>query len=654
MTKTKIIFILTFVFPVVSFSQEIISGLFSNPAIKANISLLKENHSKNIEFDTLPFFDDFSWSDIFPDDSLWDDKNVFINSSYPSMPPSVGVATFDALNSSGDLYNGAGSSTFAADTLTSKPLRLDTTGRKNPQALKVSDSLYFSFFYQPAGIGNAPEPDDSLVLEFYSPSDTAWNHVWSSAGTTLPQFTVNFNPCSNIRFKQVLIPITDSIKYFHRGFRFRFYNYASLANNNYPTWAGNVDQWHIDYVFLNKGRTMADTVYKDVAFACSGQSALKRYYSMPWKQYMADAAGEMRDSFRLSMTNLDTVKYIISARNYEIFNQAGDSVGGFDGYTCQIFPDTDYCLNINQGSCWRNQISPPLGNFVFPATGNDSASFSIVQRLRAGYSDVIPGNNDTITFEQSFCNYYAYDDGIPEAGYGLSPANAMLAYKFNLNLPDTLRAVKMFFNKTLNDASQQYFHLTIWDDANGFPGDTVYQEKNLKPEYNYSLNEFHTYLLKNQSIVLNGTFYVGWKQLTDANLNVGFDMNSDQHSNIFYKTGSAWTNSNFKGALMIRPVFGEALTFDVGINETRYSDGQLKVYPNPSNGETVSVEITGNELPDNSELIISVYDIIGNNIYSGQFTKTLNVSEFPNGIYLLSVSAEDNSVRYYTKLSVVK
>ncbi len=56
----------------------------------------------------------------------------------------------------------------------------------------------------------------------------------------------------------------------------------------------------------------------------------------------------------------------------------------------------------------------------------------------------------------NFRNYYAYDDGTPEYGFGISgesTAGAVLACRFRVYQPDTLRALQMLFNKTRNHAN---------------------------------------------------------------------------------------------------------------------------------------------------------------------------------------------------------
>ena len=171
---------------------------------------------------------------------------MYINSTLAIDQPSIGVATFDALNSSGLLYEHGSSIRFEADHLTSNPINLEGD---------ASDNFYLSFLYQPQGIMDPPEQGDSLTLEFYSAADEEWYSVWRAEGTEVHPF------------KTVIINIDDP-KFTSKGFRFRFTNYATLSSTiNDPGMIGNADHWHIDYVFLDRNRNPADTVLRDVAFS---------------------------------------------------------------------------------------------------------------------------------------------------------------------------------------------------------------------------------------------------------------------------------------------------------------------------------------------------------------------------------------------------
>jgi hypothetical protein len=122
--------------------QEVLRGLQSNP-------ILKNNNSKSIYYkggstDTLdlPVFDDFSRNSVVPDENKWSDNYAFINDTYSGNQITTGVATLDALDNAGRLYETASSITFEADRLTSLPIHLDYLS---------TDSIWLSFYYEPGG-----------------------------------------------------------------------------------------------------------------------------------------------------------------------------------------------------------------------------------------------------------------------------------------------------------------------------------------------------------------------------------------------------------------------------------------------------------------------------------------------------------------------
>ena len=246
--------------------------------------------AKSITYNQLPFIDDFSNYQGIPLQDKWQSSGAIVNHNYQYNPPTVGVVTLDATDIYGKLYLNASNSGFDADTLTSQPIRLDSVNSPYAMKLLSSDSVYFSFYYQPAGsgenpwetIGSRPSSSDSLILEFYSPED-GWNWIWSVGGLSSDSLYSNYGTY----YGYVLIPITDE-KYFTKEFRFRFRNMASLNNNPQITYVGNCDQWNIDYVYLDKNRTFEDTTQRDLAFVDPSPSLLKRYQAMPSRQFVAE------------------------------------------------------------------------------------------------------------------------------------------------------------------------------------------------------------------------------------------------------------------------------------------------------------------------------------------------------------------------------
>ena len=102
---------------------------------------------------SLPFMDDFSYDGPFPDKENWLDRNVFVNNDMALNPVSVGIATFDGLNSGGAPRGGGFGE---SDVLTSAYLDLST-----------GSDIFLSFYIQPQGLGDSPT---TSCLLYTSPS----------------------------------------------------------------------------------------------------------------------------------------------------------------------------------------------------------------------------------------------------------------------------------------------------------------------------------------------------------------------------------------------------------------------------------------------------------------------------------------------------
>lgn len=621
-------------------AQEIISPSAFHPQLNA----LAEKHRmfKMITADTvfvqLPFFDDFRKRSIIPDQNLWADMNVLVNDGYSINPPNHGGVTFDALDSAGHIYKHATYTAFEADKLTSNPIRLDSAFSPVKKIIKKSDSLYLSFFYQPQGNGNEPQTGDSLVLQFYNKALSQWIPVWSAEGMSIDTFYAR----NKTWFKQVLVKIDDSAAYYYKGFQFRFVNYASLANNILPSWQSSMDQWNLDFVYLNIGRSIGDTSYRQIAFVSGTPSMLKRYASMPYRQYSNDPTNEIRDTLYNKIVNLDNVNY--AARyEYWVLNSTGQQLDYHYGGNYSISPfATNGYLDYQPFTAPRIKSILPID----PFETRDTATF-FVRHVLQGDSDGASNLNDTLLYRQYFGNYYAYDDGIPEAGYGLSPSGAQLAYRFSLNTRDTLRGVKMFFNNTKNASNEQYFNLVVWDDDNGRPGKIISPDLLVKPvtKDQFGFNEYYF----EKGIPVVNAFYVGWIQTTSDNLNVGFDRSTDNSHNTFFNTDGVWQSSLQKGSLMIRPVVGKSV---LPIIPPTTKKGELSVYPNPLSEKQLNVKLPDNVSTDGLEL--QIFDLSGRMMYSGSFASTVLLPDIMPGLYLIRVAAPGSSNVYTTRLSVIR
>ncbi|MBR4146883.1 MAG: T9SS type A sorting domain-containing protein [Bacteroidales bacterium] len=567
---------------------------------------------------TLPFYDDFSNSCVYPDSTKWTDRDVFVNQGFPLNPVTRNAATLDVLDASGCVYPYAISNPFIAEHLTSAPIRLDSVFNPEPRALSPIDSLYFSFFYQPQGNGNPPESQDSLVLEFGVPSeiDTSWYHVWSTPGQTLAQFLQEND--SNY-FKQVMIPITDS-RFFIPNFLFRFYNYASIANQSQPTNRGNEDNWNIDVVYLNQGRSYNDGSYPKISFTGPIPSFLKRYQSMPYKHYRANPNASITEEYELQLSNLDNQTHTIRHR-YTV-----DQVNGNQSYSYpSTFPSTLEPQTYNQT---KNAFVSQLFSMDY-----DRDSTSYIIRHYISDSTCNPPMVDSMVYRQGFYNYFAYDDGIPEMGYGVEPSSGAFAVQFELAEMDTLRGVQILFNHTLKDANNKYFDIVVWKDNNGKPGDEVYRLSGRKPKWDEQLYKFAYYQF-DQRIRLNGVFYVGIVQQNSGLINVGFDTSNDNSQYNYFNVTGSWQNSTKPGSIMIRPVVGAG--YYIGVSEDQV-DNQISIYPNPA---TSTIHIEG--IVHGSS--ITMYDLTGRVVVQRPYSNEISIEHLHNGLYFLNVTTADGVV----------
>jgi hypothetical protein len=566
--------------------------------------------------DTLevPFIEDFAKFDIYPDSRLWLDSEVYINNNFVDTPIFRGVATFDCLNKDGIMHENTSVYTFVSDTLTSKPINLQ---------YNKTDSVYFSFFYQPQGTAyDPPEYKDSLVLEFKSPLTTQWVSVWHKNGDF------------KYPLKQKLISITDSV-FLVKGFQFRFKNYASVSSDNRSS---NGDYWNIDMIRLDTGRTAQDTLVADVGFATTPVSFLKDYYSMPWKH------------FNISM---DAKSNSATYRNYgptPIGIAAIDLYVEPIGWTQYLHKDlgsydiSAYSLDFLNVTYNSTVFDPVYFNQSF----NDSAEYILKTVLHI--NQVVGEDftwNDTTYFSQKFYNYYAYDDGIPEAGIGIDGENSAgseISIQFHSLIPDTLQAVRFWFNRTNENINKDLaFDLIIRKYEDGLPGDTLYTETDLFSNYNFGLDNYATYVLKNP-IIVEDTFCVGFLQNHEEYMNLGFDKNTDASENTFYKIGGFWSQNYNQGSIMIRPVLGKKLP--ISVKEINTISNMISVFPNPSNNY-IQIELNSSEnIKINNIQIIDISGRVLNQFNNNKIGDNyrINTSLYPNGLYFIKISTNKGLV----------
>ena len=169
--KNIFLFFFSLFFFLTLHAQEVITGMSENSVIKQYLTqnpsqVVKSQRSTAVK---MPFIDDFSRNFVYPNSQLWEDFFVYVNDGCGIGAPTIGCATFDAYDQFGHIYENASTFPFIADYLTSQPLRLDSVFTGAPHKATPADSVYLSFFFQPQGLGDKPETEDSLLLQFYNP-----------------------------------------------------------------------------------------------------------------------------------------------------------------------------------------------------------------------------------------------------------------------------------------------------------------------------------------------------------------------------------------------------------------------------------------------------------------------------------------------------
>ncbi|WP_234734967.1 T9SS type A sorting domain-containing protein [Tellurirhabdus bombi] len=550
----------------------------------------------------LPFFDDFSTATNRPDPALWQSGGgVYINNTLPLNHPSVNVATFDGLNGNGVPYGlGTPLGNQATDTLTSLPINL--AGRA------ARDSIYISFYWQRRGLGELPDEEDSLRLQFLNDRNQ-WVTVWKGPDST-----------STTTFTQTFIPVRDPA-FFHAGFQFRFEAFGRAS--------GPFDMWHLDYIYLNQGRSMRDIYIKDIAVRQAVTPYLKRYSAMPLKQYLVNPAAETTDTIRTDIVNLFnnfnfttlrfSVRDEVSGQVIQNFQEpASQSIGSLSSQPKMVVKPTPLPATFS------GERAVLRSKFDILTTDDQNPSIPTINLRR----------NDTISGVTVLDNYYAYDDGTAEYAIQSGRQYTRFMMRFVLNKPDVVSAIRMYLVPYLTDAANQPFAIAVMSNNQGQPG-TVLTQQSVLLQYPAGRNQFVEFPL-NARVAVSDTFFVGWTQIQVGNegFAVGFDKNSSFSNQFLFNEGSGWYGTDrqgIRGVPMIRPVMGGTATEIItGVEDAA---SQLEVYPNPSTG----LVSWNNQFLNQLEVLdLSGRRMLDIRPHAGQ--QQADLSQLADGFYLLRLS----------------
>ncbi len=597
---------------------------------------------------SLPFMDDFSYAGPKTNNRLWLDSDVFVNQTLGDQPPSIGVATFDGTNTRGRPYGG---DPGEADRLTSSYINLNGTG----------GNVTLTYWLQRRGLGDRPEIQDSVVLEFRA-QNGLWIPIRNFSGAPASQP----NTAEEL-FQFYSIPVTFDFR--HKAFQFRFKNYADRQ--------GVLDNWNIDYIRLDN--VQIDTFINDVAFTELPEPILSRYTSMPWRHFQGHEAEMLSNSLAVGVYNHAnqalnaSPSSVVLTEDFTGIQPFGSPITLFNGLDANI-PNGQ---NINRSyalsgdaSGFPNIISGYLIAMQNNAFGlQDRLEFNLEYSLtntsqinQAGFGAVQV--NDRVVGTTVFDEYFAYDDGSAEAGL-VTAEGGQIAVRFTASVADTLRAVRIHFPHTSANVTDQTFRLRVWvGELDGSPEYQALLQPAYADTYFDTLQGFTTYPLMDVNGELSpialpvGDFFVGWQQITPCTFTncvaIGYDKNRPQAKPyISRNSGTGWIElpaSTPGGALMIRPVVGSETPAATGTDDIPGQTGiSVKVFPNPAK-DILNIQLSGGAYHDHA---IALYNSVGQLIQSGPLTPMLRTDSLAPGLYFLHVlSREGGSIVH--KVMVVR
>lgn len=581
----------------------------------------------------LPFFDDFSNApSIYPRCSHWLDNQVYINADMAYRPPSVGVATFEGLDWDGSPYNEGASTSIGspADTLTSQPIRL---GGKT-----AADAIYLSYYYQPQGLSDRPEEQDSLFLDFKDTSGT-WQVVWRKGG-----LSSGVSIFALVEFEQIYIALNDA-RYLYDGFQFRFRNYAAITGNN--------DHWHLDYIFMDENRTNnADINHPtygssaDVTFTQAPTTPLRdSLTAMPWRHFRA-LANPWASTFVL-----------------ENFNHNHSQVATLDRTITieEIAPNSNTLLTENIPAVGAYGPSPNLNDSLFHSLLNTPTTFQPTEKttLETTYQIINPSGfqsnpiyegNDTVRRQTILHNYLAYDDGTAETRVIAQGIGTKIAVEYTSYIQDTLQGI--YFHLPYFRAQPQrgdFVNVKVWLDSLS-DATEVFSRDLHRLQFVWGHNGFCFVDLVDFSnnkilVFLNPgqKFYVGWQQSFGPEVPVGFDRSIDNSHRTFVGVGSQWTPSDLAGTVMIRPLLSpNAVPHLIAVKPLpTVATPHLVVYPNPAQ-DWLNLDLQ--QISPNAVYTVSIYDKVGRVCYQHPWESQLSIVDWQPGWYVVVVRDEEGQI----------
>ena len=586
----------------------------------------------------LPFLDDFSAPGFRPLADLWQDEDVLINRTLAQLPVSVGVATFDAVDSDGGPYPavGGGRRTAVRDYLTSTPLEL---AGQNGAAL--------SFYVQPRGLGNRPEVQDSFLVEFLAPGGQ-WRLMLAVPGQPTTEGFDTLYP-----FTPYNIPLADEFLY--DGFSFRFSNKSGES--------GAVDMWHLDYVKLDRTSNTATT--NDVAIIGEPGPILGPFTSIPLRHFQAGPDDLAQPSVSFGIFNLGDEASPLSSDKpstiavfgkdrISIANESVTKESTF-GLVGNVLPQVHEVGELSLGWDGLARVTGYLKDL--PDDGEPVELTTVYEILtdREDFqlSPVIDDNNE-VSSTTVLDEYMALDDGSAE-GFIEVPEETSLLQRYTAYVEDELKGIQLRIPRSLGSYDDQPIQLVVYA-GDTLPTDLLYEASFpvVLPEdvADDSLGGFTTYIFDEPVPLAVGSFFVGFRQTrAPRNIGIGFDRNINSEDRQLFGAPGNWQILRFgrvTGTLMFRPLlegYDGFTTSTDDASEAAAAGKLVEVYPNPTSGP-LNLRLRAGVSQERLEL--RLYGSTGALLRYGRAQDRMDLTGLPAGFYTLEAS--DGRRRSYHKV----
>ena len=556
----------------------------------------------------LPFWEDFSGPQGQPNAQLWfQSPNVTVNRNMGINPPSMGVASFDGLTANGLPYSRTPDEDGIGDSLVSMAINLGNL------PIAQEGTVFLSFYWQLKGNGETPDPEDFIRLQFLDLTGQ-YQTVWEQRGQEgIDTETFNYQSIN-------IAPL-----YRHGGFRFRFVSSNRLS--------GNFDNFHIDYIYLDLGRSANEEIFDDFALTQTPTAGISPYRALPFGHFTngsLDFAAGQFFGFNLE----DSLKSVSFRANLNVLNgpQAGSTLQELFNTSVVVAPTAP-----------TTQALAAIDPSTITALDQDSVTLELEVFLQDAADPIVTAadgrilnfrQNDTLRTQFTLSDYYAYDDGTAEFAAGINRAGGRIAVQYIVQQADTLSHIDIYSPALGNDQSSEPVTLKVWtrlDNENRPDFELVSQPIILRKAD--SLNRFSRYAL-DRPVIVQDTIYIGWEQNTNTILSLGLDRSNNVASRLFFNTSGQWAGNNtLEGSLMIRPRFARGSIF-TGTPESVPALPTNTLFPNPARG---LVTVQGNVT------LLGAYNQMGqqmplrtlNSRLAGSQKQKLDIGQWPAGIYFV-------------------